>query len=284
MEILLAQDHALSFLLAFIASMGTVVGGLLVVIGVKLTNADPASRTTQWLMGVLQAFSAGVMVYITCFDLVPEATEVLESTEAMAWMFVGVVAFGLIELLLSLIEGDHEEDHKKESGIEASDRRDLLRTSLISFIALALHNLPEGLGVYLSAMNDIRLGSQLAFAIMLHNVPEGMAVAIPLYSATGSSFQVIWWTLVNGLAEPFGVLVGGMFLQNYLTTRILNQCLAAVGGMMLCISIHELQPMAIRYSGKMAASVSFFFGMLICFAALETVEYYTAYLDYDHHH
>ncbi|KAL2917341.1 hypothetical protein HK105_203005 [Polyrhizophydium stewartii] len=328
----LSSTQSMAFTLAFVASMGTFLGGLLVVAGVKLTRADPTSPRTKRLMGVLQSFSGGVMLYITCFDLVPEAIEVLGSQETMLWVFAGVLVFGLLEKLLDdgHDHGDHDHGHQHggdehehghghaaaaaasddepavsptaspgtarksptrrrkqpqaaatakrpaspargPKGVSEREKRDLMRTSLITFVALAMHNLPEGLGVYLSAMSDMRLGVQLAVAIMLHNIPEGMAVAIPLYAATASTAQVLWWTLVNGLAEPLGVVVGGLALQAYLTPMVLSRCLAAVGGIMLCISIHELQPTAIKYAGKTAASVSFFVGMVVCFCALESV-------------
>ena len=111
------------------------------------------------------------------------------------------------------------------------------RTSLVTFLAMGLHNLPEGLGVYLSALSDTRLGLQLAIGIMLHNIPEGMAVAIPLYGATNSYSSVLFWTFINGLAEPAGVIIGGSILYPYLSHELLSRCLAMVGGMMMCVSI-----------------------------------------------
>lgn len=101
-----------------------------------------------------------------------------------------------------------------------------------------------------------------------------MAVAIPLYASTGSIFQVLFWTFLNGLAEPAGVLLGGIALAPYLDTYILSKCLALVSGIMFCISLHELYPMAIKYSGKNLASFALFAGMAICWAALEVVEVY----------
>ncbi|KAH6565353.1 hypothetical protein BASA83_003859 [Batrachochytrium salamandrivorans] len=355
-----SSTQFISFAIAFVASMGTFLGGLLVVIGVKVTNADPSSAATKRAMGVLQSFSGGVMLYITCFDLIPEGIEVLGAQETMLWMFVGVLLFGFLETML--FDHDHDDDHNTDGhtngavmatpdhddnalsdqdaivrpkgkgsptgsstlrkrtttphkpgssssktgtdkptkvAVSKQEKKDLMRTSLITFAALAMHNLPEGLGVYLSAMSDMRLGVQLAVAIMLHNIPEGMAVAIPLYAATGSPTKVLWWTLINGLAEPLGVVIGGVALHAYLTPFLLSRCLAAVGGIMLCISIHELQPTAIKYSGKVAASVSFFIGMFVCFCTLESVNVWfgghshgghahhhhaDAHHDHGHHH
>ncbi|KAG5462030.1 MAG: Zinc/iron permease [Olpidium bornovanus] len=152
-------------------------------------------------------------------------------------------------------------------------RRDLLRTSMITFAAMTLHNLPEGLSVYLSALANVKLGLQLAVAIMLHNIPEGMAVAIPLYVATdGSVARVLGMTLVNGLAEPVGVVVGGYLLMDFLSPPVLSRCLAGVAGIMACISLHELQPTAIKYCGKDLASFALLLGMFICWVAMEGVE------------
>lgn len=117
------------------------------------------------------------------------------------------------------------------------EKQKMKRTSLITFLAMGLHNLPEGLGVYLSALSDTKLGLQLAIGIMLHNIPEGMAVAIPLYGATHSYSSVLFWTFLNGLAEPAGVIIGGSLLYPYLSHELLSRCLAMVGGMMMCVSI-----------------------------------------------
>ncbi|KAJ3034788.1 hypothetical protein HDV00_004650 [Rhizophlyctis rosea] len=295
MQAILLSPHSVAFLLALIASLGTVIGGILVVILTRITGADPSSPSTSKLMGVLQAFSAGVMMYITCFDLVPESVEQVGGRQTMIWFFFGVAAFGVLEAWILPDDhghdhGDGAHDHKEEHHEKETEKkgkakggkgkkkaitkmqRELLRTSTVTFIALTLHNLPEGLGVYLSSLSNVRLGLQLAAAIMLHNIPEGMAVAIPFYAATGGdSAKVLLWTLVNGLAEPAGVVIGGALLHQYLSAEFLSKCLAAVGGIMACISIHELQPTAIQFSGKGRATISFFVGMLVCFLALEAV-------------
>ncbi|KAI8825304.1 ZIP zinc transporter-domain-containing protein [Fimicolochytrium jonesii] len=305
---LLSDKYILAFTISLIASMGTFLGGIIVCVLAKATGADPRSKATAKLMGVLEAFSAGVMMYITCFDLIPEAVESIGSREAMFWFFGGVAVFGVLEEVIMPShdhdeEDGHDHEHEKtvkgspkgkkggknnvnskgektdsstttttaEPALSAKERRDLLRSSLITFVALAMHNLPEGLGVYLAALSDLRLGTQLAVAILIHNIPEGMAVAVPLYAATGNTTSVLWWTLLNGLAEPLGVVAGGWLLHGYLSPQLLSRCLAGVGGIMACISIHELQPTAIRYSGKTIATSAFFGGMVVCFGALEAV-------------
>ncbi|TPX52061.1 hypothetical protein SeMB42_g01650 [Synchytrium endobioticum] len=326
------------FLLSFIASMGTFLGGILTIILVKYMPAGSNHNThTNNLLGILQSFSAGVMLFMTFIDLMPEARESLGSYECNLWFFVGVVVFGLLEwLILPAAEptdvnrdvhtngtvtgtGNHSSQHngvaasnghadgdvqitgspsatRKRRGRTASsptrnklvkcpttssptnaNRKALLRTSLVTFVAMGLHNLPEGLSVYLGALADFRLGLQLAAAICLHNIPEGMAVAIPLWAATKSTWHVLLMTLINGLLEPMGVVIGGYFLGSYLNQAVLSKSLAAVAGIMACISIHELFPTAIHYAGKDKASIALFAGMAVCFVALEGVDLLMAY-------
>ncbi|KAI9326662.1 ZIP zinc transporter-domain-containing protein [Zopfochytrium polystomum] len=346
---LLLGKHSIAFVLSIAASLGTFAGGVLVVVLVRLLGASPTSRSTSVLIGVLQAFSAGVMLYMTFVDLLPESAAAVGGREAMVWFFAGVVVFAGLEQIVEAMEvaggsghghshggggeghghshGPGQEDHvhgtepvpaeektaKKASGkkeaigddektneraspgassdaaqgeseatkgqesLSAEARKQLIRTSLITFYALLLHNMPEGLGVFLSALSDVRLGLQLTVAILLHNVPEGMAVAIPLYAAgdnsLGHMFYVLRMTLLNGLAEPLGVLLGVGILGPFglLTPENLSRCLAAVGGIMACISLHELLPTAIRLAGQNRATISLFSGMAVVFFALEAV-------------
>ncbi|KAJ3052272.1 hypothetical protein HK097_006592 [Rhizophlyctis rosea] len=300
MQALLLSPQSVAFFLAFMGSLGTVLGGLLVVLLTRITGADPSSPSTAVLIGVLQALSAGVMMYITCFDLIPESVESIGGKSTMTWFFIGVAAFGILEAWILPDDHDHDHDSSKHSSKHSDSetsstegkpkspkkgkkakkaskeldtlKRDLLRTSTVTFLALTLHNLPEGLGVYLSSLQNPRLGLQLTVAILLHNIPEGMAVAIPFYVATdGNTSKVLWWTLLNGLAEPMGVIIGGAALNQYLSPSFLSKCLATVGGIMACISIHELQPAAVQFAGKGRATIAFFVGMLVCFGALEAV-------------
>jgi ZIP family zinc transporter len=81
------------------------------------------------------------------------------------------------------------------------------------------------------------------------------------------NLQVLHWLYL-------GVLMGGALLAPYLDEFILNRCLALVGGIMFCISIHELYPVSIKYCGKNLASFALIFGMFVCWIALESVETY----------
>jgi ZIP family zinc transporter len=158
-------------MLSFWASMGTFLGGLMVVALVGILGADPNAASTSKVMGVLQSLSGGVMIYMTCFHLIPESTESVGAKETMIYFFIGIVCFGVLENFI--IPHDQHEDQKQASkrnkagskskdskgikNVSRNDANELYRTSLITFIAMALHNIPEGISVYLASLSNQKM-------------------------------------------------------------------------------------------------------------------------------
>ena len=87
---LLITPEMFAFSLAFIASMGTFVGGLIVVlIGKFLGIKGEITKKTSRLIGIFQSFSAGVMLYMTFVDLIPESTQVIGRFLTLSYFFIG---------------------------------------------------------------------------------------------------------------------------------------------------------------------------------------------------
>ena len=76
----------------------------------------------------------------------------------------------------------------EDSGGSSTDQvsRELMRTGVLSALAITIHNFPEGITTFLIALNDRTLGIGMALAIAIHNIPEGIAVSVPIYYATKS--------------------------------------------------------------------------------------------------
>lgn len=80
-----------------------------------------------------------------------------------------------------------------------------LRFGLITAIVLSIHNLPEGLSVFISTLDNKSAGLLITFAISIHNIAEGLVVAVPLYAATKNTLYTIYYTTLSGITEPFGM-------------------------------------------------------------------------------
>lgn len=138
----------------------------------------------RFLAGSL-GFSAGVMIYISLVELLPESMEALDNDwSAIAAFFFGVALIAVIDRLVPDDINPHE-----PSTSTAPQATTLRRAGLMTGIAIALHNFPEGFATFMAAYTDPKLAIPIAIAIALHNIPEGVAVAVPLSRATGNRWR-----------------------------------------------------------------------------------------------
>lgn len=122
----------------------------------------------------------------------------------------------------------------------------LRRVGLVTAIAIAVHNFPEGFATFFVAVADPVIAVPIALAIAIHNIPEGIAVAVPIREATGSRRAAVKWATLSGLAEPLGALVGYLILAPFITPALLGLIFAAIAGIMVFVSVDKLLPTAIQ--------------------------------------
>ncbi|MBZ0110390.1 MAG: ZIP family metal transporter, partial [Candidatus Scalindua rubra] len=131
-------------------------------------------------------FSAGTMIYVSFMELLTSAIQTLGQLKAVVVFFIGMFFIGIIDFLIPESENpDHfnnlQNPHKKT----LQDKK-LLRASMMTALAIGIHNFPEGLATFGAALSDIRLGVLIAIAIAIHNIPEGISVSMPIFYATGN--------------------------------------------------------------------------------------------------
>ncbi len=248
----------LALLLTFIAGGATSIGAALGVLG-----RGTGTRTLAGGLGL----SAGVMLYISFVELLPQGTMILSGGEiatsrGTAWavlsFFLGIALIAGVDRLVPQPVNPHEFAGRMggtgEDGTEfrepdelAADRAlkaRLMRTGTVTAIALALHNVPEGFATFVAALQAPEIAIPVVAAIALHNIPEGLAVAVPVRRATGSRSKAFWLATMTGLAEPAGAVLGYLLLAPLLTGPSMGAILAGVGGVMVFVSLDELLPAA----------------------------------------
>ena len=139
---------------------------------------------------------------------------------------------------------------------------------LFSALAIAIHNFPEGLATFTAALTDPTLGISIAVAIAIHNIPEGVAVSVPIYYATKNKKKAFWMSLLSGLAEPVGAIVGFIILRPFLDGATLGIIFGAVAGIMVYISLDELLPTAREYGKHHIAIGGLIAGMAVMSVSL----------------
>ncbi len=251
------SEIVFAFLLTLGAGLSTGIGSAL---------AFFTKKTNETFLSVALGFSAGVMIYLSFVEIFPEALKSLEATTSpsnayiitTAAFFGGVGITMLIDRMVPDIANPHEpkivEDIEKEKTRRKKKRfngtekeQSLLRMGLFTALAIALHNLPEGLATFIAALENPALGVSIAIAIAIHNIPEGVAVSVPIYYATGSRFKAFIFSFLSGLAEPLGAIIGFFILMNFMTPMMFGIIFSGVGGIMVYIALDELLPTAEKY-------------------------------------
>jgi ZIP family zinc transporter len=111
-------------------------------------------------------------------------------------------------------------------------------------------------------------GISIAMAIAIHNIPEGLAVALPVYHATGDRKKAFLYALGSGLAEPIGAMVGFLLLIPIMGELTLGITFGVVAGIMVYISFDELLPAARVYGNDHTTIFGLVMGMLVMAVSL----------------
>ena len=249
----------------------TLLAGLSTGIGSTISFFTKKINTN--FLSIALGFSAGVMIYISLTELLTESKTILQpiynnvDLVIILSFFGGIAITGLIDLLIPNIENPHE-PHKDKKELEKLQKdcknpQKLMHIGVFTALVLALHNLPEGLATFMSAMSEPTIAYSIAFAIAIHNIPEGIAVSVPIYYATGNRKKAFLYSFASGLAEPIGALIGYLLLKPFLSPTLFGIIFAVVAGIMVYISFDELLPTAEEYGKHHLAIIGLFSGMLI---------------------
>ena len=227
--------------------------------GIGSTIAFFTHTTNKAFFAVSIGFSAGVMIYLSFVEILPKANEYISyevdalsaSIIATSALIGGMVLMALLDFLVPSAANPHEntkveilEDSTKEAREYAAKSKTLLRTGVVTALAIAMHNFPEGLATFLLVLDDPAVGIALALAVAMHNIPEGIAVSVPVYYATKSRAKAFRYSFLSGLSEPAGAIIGFLILAPFLSDFLLGIIFAAVGGVMVFLSIDTLLPTA----------------------------------------
>lgn len=240
-----SHDILIALLLTIAAGLSTGLGALI---------AFFTKATDTRVLSAALGLSAGVMIYVSMMELMPEAFATLGhafggrtgEAVALATFFGGIALIALIDHYVPEDENPHEM-HTMNELTSHTGHHHLKRTGMMLTLAIGIHNFPEGMATFISALDGLDVALPIVVAIAIHNIPEGIAVSVPIYHSTGSRKKAIVYSLLSGLAEPVGALIGMAFLLPFWTPQINAYCLAAVAGIMVYISFDELLPGAERY-------------------------------------
>ncbi len=251
------EKYFFAFLLTLIAGLSTGIGSIISLL-TKTTNKK--------FLSVSLGFSAGVMIYVSMIEIFFKAKEslILELGEKIGYtvttvsFFLGMLFIAIIDKLIPSDENPHEIRNTKDKS-----NKKLARMGLFTALAIAIHNFPEGLATFVSALQEPSLAIPIVVAIAIHNIPEGIAVSVPIYYATGSKKKAFIYSFLSGLSEPVGAIIGWLLLMPIMNNIVFGVIFAMVGGIMVFISFDELLPSAREYGEHHLSIYGLIFGMIV---------------------
>ena len=220
-------------------------------------------------------FTGGVMIAASFWSLLSPAIATVEKQQELGitnlpiW-FAPAVGFFLGALFLYFLDKKVPHLHLFESVENAEGpKTDLKKTELL-VLAIALHNIPEGLAVgvafgALASGTDIgmEMGGAIALAIGmgLQNAPEGFAVSMPLRRQGLSKFKSWQWGQLSAIVEPIFAVIGAAIVIS--VYPILPYALSFAAGAMIFIVIEEVIPESQRGGNADLASIGLILGFIV---------------------
>lgn len=232
----------------------TLIGAILGFVFKKVSHA---------FSDIVLAFAAGVMLAAAVIGLILPSLEYggkFSLLVTVIGMFCGAFCLNILDRIvphLHRLAGTDQENHPSQTV--------QLNKVLLFVIAIAIHNLPEGIaaGVGFGGGNT---GEALTIAagIALQNIPEGMVIIAPMLAAGMSHKRTFVIALATGVVEVFGTLLG--YFAVSLSTAILPFALAFAGGTMLYIISDEMIPETHAHGCERGATYSLLAGFCLMLA------------------
>lgn len=195
---------------------------------------------------IFTGFAAGVMFSASFFSLIKPSLET-NVTYMPSWSIV-MISIVLGASFLWGIDKLIPHFHIIEGEDEGLPTKRMSKTSKM-FLAVTIHNVPEGLSVGIAFGVAISQGNNpvflmgallLAIGIGIQNIPEGAVVSLPIKGETGSSFKAFFFGMMSGIVEPIAAIIG-LFLAMQIQ-GIMPWALAFAAGCMIYVVAEEMIP------------------------------------------
>ena len=221
------------YLLVFLMSS---FNWLMTVLGASLVFL--VKKESQKLISIALGIAAGIMIAASFFSLLLPAIEQLESRISLCIVPIGFLTGGMfLRLCDKYLPHEHVISHELE-GVKSP-----LPKNKLLFLAMTLHNIPEGMAVgiaFAGAGNHLLPAMILSIGIGIQNFPEGAIVSMPLKSEGASKGKAFLYGTLSGIVEPIAAIIT-IVLTNAIVP-VLPYILAFAAGAMIYVVVEELIP------------------------------------------
>jgi len=188
----------------------------------------------------LMSFAAGIMLAVAFLKLIPESIK-LSSIWACC---IGLVCGALLMYAFDrLIPHIHPELYEREQGSKFK------KTAYFLFIGIFLHNFPEGMAMAVGSITTYKLSLAVAVALALHDIPEGVCTCSPYYYVSKKRLKSFLISASTAIPTLLGFFAAHFVFQG-LALNLIGKILGATAGLMIYISADELIPSSCQKNDK----------------------------------
>jgi ZIP family zinc transporter len=230
----------LIYLLALITFASTMIGGL---VAVKFR------KVLQYFF----AFSAGALIAITFFDVLPESLDIAnaEALSVRALMIAVVGSFLFFSLVERFFLTHHHHDDEEHGHMMGP----------VGATGLIAHSFLDGAAIGIAFQANTKVGFIVALAVISHDFTDGINTVVIMLKNEQTVKSTRWFLFADAIAPVAGIFVASFFAINQ---SVLAVILAAFAGQFLYIGAANLLPETYRHvAWKMA--VTMIFGVLLIF-------------------
>lgn len=208
---------------------------------------------------IILSFAAGIMLAAAVIGLILPSVELVGS-ERLWLPVVGIFAGAIF---LNVMDRMTPHLHKMTGvEMEAHENNKNLDSALLFMLAVAIHNLPEGMAAGVGfAGEDTGAALTVAVGIALQNIPEGIVTVSPLILAGVRRSRAFLLAAITGLIEVLGTFIG--FFLAAVSTNVLPFALSFAGGTMLYIISDEMIPETHSHGYERTATYSLLIGFVV---------------------
>ena len=213
----------------FISLLLTLFVGIFILIG-SLCGINYKSNKKLTDFSISMAF--GVIIFLIIFSLIPETFEVLHEEVDVTRTVIAMILLILIGIMMT-----------------------------VSSVAIIIHNVIEGMSLYLVSSKSILSGLLLCLGIGLHNIPMGLVIASTLISANYTKEKTLKLSLIVSISTFIGGII--MFMLGGVNSMVEGVLLGLTIGMLVYILIFELYEQIYNMKDKRIAKIGITLGSIL---------------------
>lgn len=209
---------------------------------------------------LILGFSAGAVIGVAFFDLLPEAIELGgDTSKVTAVVAIGFIFYMILDRFI-ILHSHHDDEHE-----HAHNKRGILGAT-----SLSIHSFLDGIGIGLAFQVSTSVGMIVTTAVLVHDFSDGINTVNMILKNSGEKMKAVKWLIVDAIAPVLGICATLLFS---LSETSLGTLLALFSGFFLYIGASDLLPESHHSHPTIWTTVLTVLGMVVIYTAIRLAQF-----------